>query len=170
MARFPRSRPQDSLIAAVCTWVGRPIRHLEFGGILRIGHDAVEKSVMPKQRPDNRRSRRRPAEPQPLLTLDQVEAFFQNNPHSYGLFIDVDEAAEISGNTPGTLRKHVSEGRYDRSVIKGRPLRFVRDLFCLDVANSRPRKSSGKTIRPLKSDCQASDVVDQSTNSRKAGA
>jgi hypothetical protein len=78
----------------------------------------------------NRRSSGRSAEPQPLLTLTQVLAFFQANPHPYGLFISLEQAAEISGNThsgSGTLRKHVSESRYDNSVVRGTPLRFVRD-------------------------------------------
>lgn len=118
-----------------------------------------DKFVMAQSNPHIRK-RPKAQETQPLLTLNQVQAFFQSNSHQYGLFLSLVEASEISGNTPGTPRKHVSEGRYDQSVLRGKPLRFLRDQFCLDVLN---RPTTARTTTPLRSSTK-------SASRRKGGA
>lgn len=134
----------------------------QFGESLLARDVPVEKPGMTKASPNNDRSSGRSAESQPLLTLDQVQAFFQSSACHYGLFLSLDEASQLSGNTPGTLRKHASEGWYDNSVVRGRPLRFVRDQFCVDVAN-RPRNEAA-AIRSI------DDSSRKSTSNKKAGA
>ena len=49
-------------------------------------------------------------------------------------FLTLDEAAHISNRSVSVLRNHVSEGRFPRSAIVGKPLTFVTARFIQEVA------------------------------------
>lgn len=49
-------------------------------------------------------------------------------------FLNLDQAAAVSGLAPGTLQNQVSQSRFAKSAIKGKPLRFVTIRFLAEVA------------------------------------
>ncbi len=49
-------------------------------------------------------------------------------------FMTLDQAAAFAQLAPGTLRNHVSEGRYPNCAITGKPLRFVTTRFIREFA------------------------------------
>jgi hypothetical protein len=54
-------------------------------------------------------------------------------------FLTLDQAAAICQVKPRTLKNQVCQGRFDRSAIKGKPLRFVTHRFLQEFA-SRPER------------------------------
>lgn len=82
--------------------------------------------------------------PRGRLTAKEVEAAFYPLSDRYGPVIFIDQAAEIAGYTPGTLKKKLSEGCFRDSVSRGKPVRFWRDRFVMEIMN-RPESS-----RPLR--------------------
>jgi hypothetical protein len=54
--------------------------------------------------------------------------------HNLPVFLTLEQAASVCQLAPGTLRNHVSEGRYARSAVRGKPLRFVTQLFLKEFA------------------------------------
>jgi predicted TIM-barrel fold metal-dependent hydrolase len=61
--------------------------------------------------------------------LDEVRAAFAAYPDRYMPILTLAEAAELTGLTPATLRRQVSEGRFKGGVRRRKPLRFWRDRF-----------------------------------------
>ena len=80
-------------------------------------------------------SRRSPAPQQLKLTLAEVKAAFVSLSDEYPPILSLEKAAELAGYTPGTLKKKVSEGCFRNSASRGKPLRFWRDRFILEVMN-----------------------------------
>jgi hypothetical protein len=84
------------------------------------------------------------------LTTKEVQAAFAPLADRYLPILFLEQAAELSGYTPATLKKKVSEGCFRDSVARGKPLRFWRDRFILELMNkpasskpARGRKGAG---------------------------
>lgn len=67
-----------------------------------------------------------------LTAGDVSRAFdFPNNP--YEPILDLKTAAKLAKIAPGTLKRLVSEGQFQKSVKRGKPLRFWRDKFVQEL-------------------------------------
>ena len=64
------------------------------------------------------------------LTLEEISAAFGN---THPQILSLEEAAELAGWAPGTLKRKVSEGKFKSSVSRRRPLMFWRDRFVQEV-------------------------------------
>jgi hypothetical protein len=63
------------------------------------------------------------------LTLSEIRLAYEPLADKYPPVLGLEQAAEIAGLAPSTLQRLVSEGRYSKSVKRGKPLRFWRDKF-----------------------------------------
>ncbi len=83
------------------------------------------------------------------LSLKEVRSAFVGLEHEYPPRLTLDAAAELACMSPQTLKKQVSEGLFDRSVKRGKPLLFWRDRFLVDLFAKRdrrvPRRPSSST-------------------------
>lgn len=52
-------------------------------------------------------------------------------------FLSAEQAAEVYQRSIGVLRHHVSEGRFPKSAIVGKPLQFVTTRFIQEVAERK---------------------------------
>jgi hypothetical protein len=77
-------------------------------------------------------------EPRRKLTVKNVDIAFGTNNERYPQILSLKEAAEIAKLSPATLKRHVSEGRYANCVSRGKPLRFFRNWFVLELM--RPKQ------------------------------
>lgn len=85
---------------------------------------------LPPNPPDKpARSRRRLDRP---LSPEEVEAAFPPD-SKYRPILSLEEAAELAGLKPSTLKRKVSEGEFTGSVKRRKPLRFWRNRFVLQV-------------------------------------
>jgi len=86
--------------------------------------------------------------PRKPLTLTEVREAFEPLSAQYPPILLLKHASDISGFTPGTLRKKVSQGCFRNSVARGKPLRFWRERFVLELMNrpasSKPYPASSK--------------------------
>jgi hypothetical protein len=48
---------------------------------------------------------------------------------TFGPILSLEEAAEIVGLAPATLKRQICEGEYANCVKRGKPLRFITDRF-----------------------------------------
>jgi hypothetical protein len=82
--------------------------------------------------------------PQPSgrLTLKEVQSAFAPLADRYGPILYLHQASELSGYSPATLKKKLSEGAFRNSVARGKPLRFWRDRFVLELMN-KPASRTG---------------------------
>ena len=69
------------------------------------------------------------------LTLAEVREAFEPLGVKYPPVLSLAMAAELSGYTPLTLKKKLSEGCFRDCVSRGKPLLFWRDRFVLDLMN-----------------------------------
>jgi len=88
------------------------------------------------------------------LTLAEVREAFEPIAEKYPPLLGLHLAAELSGYTPLTLKKKLSEGCFRDCVSRGKPLLFWRDRFVADLMN---RPWSGKS-RPVAE--EAGDEID----------
>ena len=73
------------------------------------------------------RSWRRP------ISVKNVERSFATIKKKYPPILSHEQAAELAGIAPSTLKRHVSEGRYKYCVSRGKPLLFFRDRFVAEL-------------------------------------
>lgn len=69
------------------------------------------------------------------LTSGEVQVAFEPLGEKYPPILSLMQASDLSGYTPSTLKKKLSEGCFRDSVSRGKPLRFWRDRFVLEVMN-----------------------------------
>ena len=88
-------------------------------------------------REDRTESPRHPAQPKSSTTrmyckldLDEIRDALED---FYSPILSLEQAAELAGWAPGTLKRKVSEGYFRSSVSRRRPLRFWRDKFVQEV-------------------------------------
>ncbi len=88
-------------------------------------------------REDRGESMRHSAQPRSSITrmyckldLEEIRSTLEG---SYSAILSLEEAAELAGWAPGTLKRKVSEGYFKASVSRRRPLRFWRDKFVQEV-------------------------------------
>ncbi len=67
------------------------------------------------------------------VTVKNVEIAFELLSDKYPPVLTLAEAAEIARLKPSTLKRHVSEGKYKFCKIKGKPLRFFRNKFVVEL-------------------------------------
>jgi hypothetical protein len=67
------------------------------------------------------------------LTLNEVQDAFAPYGDRYRPILTLTEAAEITHQKPGTLKRLVSEGKFKGCVKRGKPLLFWRDRFVQQV-------------------------------------
>lgn len=86
--------------------------------------------------------------PRKPVTLNEVREAFEPISVQYLPILFIEQAAQLSGYTPGTLKKKLSEGCFRNSVARGKPLRFWRDRFVLELMNkpasSKPLINGGQ--------------------------
>lgn len=70
-----------------------------------------------------------PRKPSVKLKDDDIAVAFEPLAHLYPPILGLAQAAELAGLKPSTLKRKVSEGRFDGCVTKGKPLRFWRNGF-----------------------------------------
>src|SRR5207248_4071628 len=75
-----------------------------------------------------------PAKRKPL-TLAEVRTAYEPLSEKYPPLLGLDRAAELSGYTPLTLKKKLSEGCFRDCVARGKPLLFWRDRLVLELIN-----------------------------------
>jgi hypothetical protein len=80
------------------------------------------------------------------LTLDEVQQAFSPLQNKYKPILSLEEAAELIGYTPGTLKKKLSEGSFVNSATRGKPVLFWRDRLILEAMN-RPAPSSRREVK-----------------------
>ncbi|MFA9479974.1 hypothetical protein ACERK3_16970 [Phycisphaerales bacterium AB-hyl4] len=87
------------------------------------------------------------------LTMEEVQIALAPLADQYPPILSLPQAAALSHYTPGSLKKIVSQGRFLDSAIRGRPLRFWRDRFVLEIAHNAtsPRRSA----KPFKEEPKA---------------
>jgi hypothetical protein len=67
------------------------------------------------------------------LTGGDLRSAFETPTNPYGPVLSLKEAATLSKLAPSTLKRLVSEGRFENSVKRGRPLLFWRDRFIQEL-------------------------------------
>jgi hypothetical protein len=73
------------------------------------------------------------------LTLETIRASFAVMPNPPPPVLSLEQAATVICIAPGTLARYVSQGRIRRSVKRGKPLVFFRDLLVLEFMNGHGR-------------------------------
>ena len=67
------------------------------------------------------------------LTKGDVDRAFSNQQNPFGPILSLKEAALLAKIAPSTLKRLVSEGQFADSVKRGKPLRFWRDKFVVEL-------------------------------------
>jgi hypothetical protein len=67
------------------------------------------------------------------LTPLEVSRAFDTPQNTFGPVLSLKEAACLAKIAPGTLKRLVSEGQFEKSVKRGKPLRFWRDRFVVEL-------------------------------------
>jgi hypothetical protein len=67
------------------------------------------------------------------LTPGEIARAFDMPQNPFGPVLSLKEAALLAKIAPSTLKRHVSEGKFANSVKRGKPLRFWRDRFLVEV-------------------------------------
>ena len=67
------------------------------------------------------------------VPLADIRNAFEPLAQQYPPILSLGQAAEIAKLAPGTLKRKVSEGAFNKSVKKGKPLRFWRDTFIQEL-------------------------------------
>ena len=80
------------------------------------------------------------------LTAAEVREAFEPLGSEYPPILDLQAAAKLSGYTPLTLKKKLSEGCFKDCATRGKPLRFWRDRFVTEVMN-RPFTQKPKSVK-----------------------
>ena len=73
------------------------------------------------------------SERQRRITVKNVEIAFELLSEQYPPVVTLKEAAEIARLKPSTLKRHVSEGKFKSCTIRGKPLRFWRNKFVVEM-------------------------------------
>ena len=63
------------------------------------------------------------------LRINEIQAAMEPLAAQHPPILSVEQAAQLAGLAPSTLRRKVSEGRFKKSVKRGKPMRFWRDRF-----------------------------------------
>lgn len=90
---------------------------------------------------------REPGKPS-KLTLREVQDAFAPLAEEYGPILFLEQAAKLSGYTRATLKKKLSEGCFRNAVARGKPLRFWRDRFVLELMNKPTLRSNRGAMSP----------------------
>lgn len=67
------------------------------------------------------------------IPLAEIRKAFADLMDQYPPVLNVEQAAKLSHLAPSTLHRKVSEGCFVKSVRRGKPLRFWRDLFVQEI-------------------------------------
>ncbi len=67
------------------------------------------------------------------ISLVEIRRAFQEQNDQYPPVLSLEQAAKLSFLAPSTLQRKVSEGCFAKSVRRGKPLRFWRDLFVQEI-------------------------------------
>ena len=70
------------------------------------------------------------------IPLADVRKAYEPLTGQYPPILSLRQAAEIAQIAPGTLKRKVSEGAFSKSVKRGKPLRFWRDLFVQELMDA----------------------------------
>jgi len=71
------------------------------------------------------------------LTAAEVQQAFEPLGNEYPPILNLQAAAKLSGYSPLTLKKKLSEGNFADCASRGKPLRFWRDSFVIELMNHR---------------------------------
>lgn len=78
-------------------------------------------------------SRRRLVDPFADVPLIDIRRSFEGLHEPYPPVLNLAQAAKLANVTPATLKRKVSEGSFPKSVKRGKPLLFWRDLFVKEL-------------------------------------
>ncbi len=67
------------------------------------------------------------------LTAREITSAFNTPQNPFGPILSLTEAATLAKIAPGTLKRLVCEGQFANSVKRGKPLRFWRDRFLVEL-------------------------------------
>jgi hypothetical protein len=67
------------------------------------------------------------------IAAKNVEIAFVDLADKYPPVLSLDQAAEIAGWAPSTLKRKVSEGKFKTCVSRGKPLRFFRNFYVAEL-------------------------------------
>ena len=67
------------------------------------------------------------------LNAGEISRAFDTPHNPFGPVLSLKEAAQQAKIAPSTLKRLVSEGRFADSVKRGKPLRFWRDRFIVEL-------------------------------------
>ena len=81
------------------------------------------------------------------LSLQEVRSGFYGLEHEFPPLMSLETAATLSGLSRETLKKQVSEGLFETSVRRGKPLRFWRDRFVIELFKTRERRAPRSKAR-----------------------
>jgi hypothetical protein len=70
------------------------------------------------------------------LTQKEVAEAFQTS-ERFGPILTLQQAAELGNLAPSTLKRKVSEGHFKGSVSRGKPLRFWRNRYVLQLMSKK---------------------------------
>jgi len=77
--------------------------------------------------------RTRDIDPFAELAMADIRKAFENLNGDYPPVLSLTQAAKIANLAPSTLKRKVSEGGFKKSVKRGKPLLFWRDLFVKEL-------------------------------------
>lgn len=78
------------------------------------------------------------------LTLNEIKDAFAPLQEKYPPILFLEQACELSGYAPGTLKAKLSAGCFRDCVSRGKPLRFWRDRFVLELMNQPQSLPTGR--------------------------
>ena len=80
----------------------------------------------------------------PKITLAEARAAGEE----LGLppIITLEEAALVARQSPFTIKRKVSEGYFPKSARPGKPLRFWRDKYIVELMQERRRSSTNRRV------------------------
>lgn len=67
------------------------------------------------------------------LGAGEISRAFDTPQNPFGPILSLKEAAVLAKLAPSTLKRLISEGKYAGCVKRGRPLRFWRDRFIVEL-------------------------------------
>ena len=67
------------------------------------------------------------------LNAGEISRAFDTPQNPFGPVLSLKEAALLAKIAPSTLKRLVSEGQFADSVKRGKPLRFWRDRFIVEL-------------------------------------
>ena len=71
----------------------------------------------------------------PILGMREIRQIVEI--HSLPPFLTLEQAAHLCQLSPGTIRNQVSQGRFTKSAIRGKPLRFITSVFVQEFCARR---------------------------------